>query len=138
MEGFIRRSRDIFKCFVISYLSRGRFSFFQQCDKLQDNYNVVLSLQEQLARMQQVGPSFGVYRVILHVVVTVSVLKVTHVFFGFSMRYDRLAKLAPLTHPMGNETKMNRHLLVKSSHVFSRALRRLRAFASSSDWFIAL
>ena len=60
MEGFIRRSRDIFKCFVISYLSRGRFSFFQQCDKLQDNYNVVLSLQEQLARMQQVGASFGV------------------------------------------------------------------------------
>ena len=28
---------------------------FQQCDKLQDNFNVVLSLQEQLARMQQVG-----------------------------------------------------------------------------------
>ncbi|KAJ7394175.1 hypothetical protein OS493_003855 [Desmophyllum pertusum] len=25
----------------------------KQCDKLQDNYNVVLSLQEQLARMQQ-------------------------------------------------------------------------------------
>lgn len=63
MEGCIRRSVDIFKCFVISYLSRGLFSFFQQCDKLQDNYNVVLSLQEQLARMQQVDPrSFGVYR----------------------------------------------------------------------------
>lgn len=31
------------------------FVCFQQCDKLQDNFNVVLSLQEQLARMQQVG-----------------------------------------------------------------------------------
>ena len=39
-------------------LSRGLFTFFQQCDKLQDNYNVVLSLQEQLARMQQVGSLF--------------------------------------------------------------------------------
>ena len=70
---------------------------------------------------------------ILHVV-TVSVLKVIHVFLGFSTRYNRLAKLAPLSYPMGNEAKVNRHLLVQSSHSFSRALHRLHVFASSSDY----
>ena len=55
-------------------------------------------------------------------------------WFCFTRLYDWLAKFAPLSKPMGSQTKTNRAW----SHAFSRAWCRLHVFASSSDRLIVL
>ena len=48
---------------------------------------------------------------------------------------DWLAKLAPLSQPMGIQTKTNRILAARA---FSRDWRQLHVFASNSDWHVVL
>ena len=56
-------------------------------------------------------------------------------WFCLTRLCDWLTKFAPLSQPMRSKSKTN---LVRRSHVFSSAWRRLHAFASSSDWSIVL
>ena len=52
----------------------------------------------------------------------------------FGLSYYGFVKMAALCQPMRSKSKP----IVCWSHAFSRAWRYLHAFASSSDWFIAL
>ena len=56
-------------------------------------------------------------------------------WFCITTLCDWLTKLAPLSQPMGLQTKTNR---VFSPHAFSRALCQLHVFASNSDWLVVL
>ena len=52
------------------------------------------------------------------------------IWFCIAAPRDWLKKLAPLCHPIGSQTKINR----TPSYTFSRALCRLHGFALRFDW----
>ena len=58
------------------------------------------------------------------------------------MEYDSLTVLCDwpkkISRDFLKQSEVKRKPIVSYSHEFSRAWRRLRAFASSSDWFIGL
>ena len=55
-------------------------------------------------------------------------------WFCITTLCDWLTILAPLSQPMGIQTKTNRVF----SHAFSSAWRQLRVFVSNSDWLVVL